>query len=231
MIRGRVYEGAKESKKYTREYITLDGTNLENEYGLKLTDYDIGAPTVLTNYIDVPGRPGMLDATLALNGKVNYQNRTVSCTFHVSNLRHEEYTELLNTLLTAYQGVEAKMVFSFDPDWYYKGRFEITGTKSNDVAADITFSSSYVFPYKLEKVTEEKAISTSGTVTLTGKAYNGMLTVNASVASMTVTYAGTTYTLAKGDNKLPEIHLKEGSNSLTVKGSGTVKFTYERGVL
>lgn len=231
MIRGKRYEGAKPTRDYKRATVTIDGVNLETAYGLKLTEYDIGSPTILTNYIDVPGRPGMLDATLALNGKVNYTKRSVSAEFHVSDLTHDGYADLMQTLRTKYHGVEAKMKFSFDSDWYYKGRFEVSGTKSNDVSADIEISSSNVFPYKLEETTVSKTVGSSSSVTLVGKAYNGALTINASVASMTVTFAGATYTLAKGNNLVPEIHLSEGNNTLTFKGSGTVKVTYERGVL
>lgn len=231
MIRGRQYDGAKETQAYKRAYAMLGNENLENLYGLKLKSYSIGSPYILTNYIDVPGRAGKLDATLALNGKVNYTVRSVSAQFHVSNLRHDAYTELLEKLYKRYHGTENKLAFSFDPDWYYKGRFEVSGTKENDISADIEFTSDNVFPYKLEQTTVSASVSISTSVTLLGKAYNSALTINASTASMTVTFAGTTYTLVKGDNLVPELHLSEGDNVLTFQGLGTVRVTYERGVL
>ena len=43
-----------------------------------LTDADIGFPEVRTNYVDVPGRDGMLDLSTALDGEIHYQDRTIT---------------------------------------------------------------------------------------------------------------------------------------------------------
>lgn len=231
MIRGRKYEGAKETRTYKRAYVTLDEDNLEEDWGLKLTDYDIGDPDILTKYIDVPGRPGMLDATLALNGKVNYTKRTITAEFHVSNTTRRQFAVLMRQLWASYHGIENQLVFSFDSGWYYKGRFEISGEMKSDVSADIKITCKNTFPYKLKAEKVTASIGSSTAVTCTGSAYTGALTINCTVASNTVTFGGTTYTLVKGDNLVPEIHLSSGSNTLTFKGSGTVTITYERGVL
>jgi hypothetical protein len=50
-----------------------------------------------------------------------------------------------------------------------------------------------------------------------------------SSAVMTVTFGGTVYNLAIGDNTIPEINLVEGNNTLLFTGTGTVVITYQRG--
>lgn len=214
----------------SRAYVTVNGKNLAQEYGMNLTSYSVGTPVPLVKLIDVPGRPGKLDATLALNGKVNYSTRPVTAEFHLRNSTYPDFQTLLSNLLKLFNGTESKVVFSTDPDWYYKGRFTIDVKKSNPITATVTLSCQEAFPYKLESITVEDTISSSKYVYCTGKDYNGSVTIYAS-ASMQVTFSGTTYQLKSGDNLIPEIHFANGSNSLRFAGTGTVRITYERGIL
>lgn len=209
-------------------YATLGGMNLRQRFGMNLLSYNVGAPVPLIKIIDVPGKPGGLDATLALNGKVNLVSRPITAEFHIRNNPYEDWHTLLSNLLQLFNGTESRLSFSTDPDWYYKGRFLIDPNKSNDVTSTITISCEAAFPYKLETVTVEDTISSSKYVYCTGLEYNGPVTIYAS-ASMQVTFSGITYQLGTGNNSVPEIHLGTGSNSLRFAGTGTVRITYERG--
>lgn len=223
------YETRPETYNASRAYVTLGEKNLAETYGMHLISYNVGTPTPLVKLIDVPGRPGKLDATLALNGKVNYTTRKVTAEFHVRYNPYPDFETLLSTLLALFNGKESKMVISTDPDWYYKGRFTIDRKKSNPITSRITITCKEAFPYKLEEITVEDTISSSKYVYCTGKEYNGTLTIYAS-AAMQVTFSGSTYQLAAGNNIVREIHLNSGSNSLRFVGTGTVKITYERGI-
>lgn len=226
----RLYLTRQESRNNSHAYATLNGTNLLTTYAMELQSYDVGTPEPVIKLIEVPGRPGKLDATLALNGKVNYSTRSVKAVFHIRDITQDAYLTLLATLYKLYNGTESKLVFSNDPSWYYKGRFTVKPSKSNPVTATITLECTNAFPYKLESVTVEQSISSSGYVYCTGKDYNGAVTIYASVA-MSVTFSGTTYQLSAGNNSVPEIHFSSGSNSLRFVGTGTVRVTYERGIL
>lgn len=231
----------------SKAYVLLGGHNSYEDFGMNLVSYDIGNPVPLTNYIDVPGRPGMLDATLALNGKVNYINRSVSMEFRVVHNPYKDWHTLISNLWAILEGIETQVVFCNDPEWYYKGRFSVSSEKSNEVTSTVTISCEYTFPYKLDNTGEnynwdfdptdftasqdpDIKISSSGTVTCEGYAYNGIVTIYSS-AVMQVAFDGTTYQLAVGENIMYEIHLEEGSNSLVFTGTGTVRIMYERGVL
>lgn len=209
-------------------YATLGGVNLKTRFGMNLLSYNVGAPVPLIKIIEVPGKPGGLDATLALNGKVNLVSRPITATFHVRNNPYEDWHTLLSSVLQLFNGVESKLYISTDPDWYYKGRFLIDPDKSNEVSSQITVSCDAAFPYKLETITVEDTISSSKYVYCTGLEYNGPVTIYVSSA-MQVTFDGTTYQLSTGNNTVPEIHLTTGSNSLRFTGTGTVRITYERG--
>ena len=226
----RLYLTRQESRTNSHAYATLNGTNLLTAYAMELLSYDVGSPEPIIKLIEVPGKPGKLDATLALNGKVNYLNRSVTAEFHIRDITQDAFQTLISTLFKLYQGTESKLSFSNDPNWYYKGRFKVSPSKSNPVTGNITLECDNAFPYKLESVTVEDTISSSKYVYCTGKDYNGAVTIYAS-AAMSVTFGGTTYQLSAGNNSVPEIHFASGSNSLRFVGTGTVRITYERGVL
>lgn len=197
---------------------------------MKLLSYEVGSPVPLIKLIDVPGRAGKLDATLALNGKVNYTTRPVSAVFHIRNITYEDWHILLSELHSLFQGTESKLIFSTDSRWHYKGRFTIVPEKTNPVTGKITIQCSEAFPYKLEDYEVQATISSSRYVTCIGETYNGTVTIYASTA-MSVTFAGVTYQLVTGHNIMWDIHIKKGNNSLRFVGTGTVKISYERGIL
>lgn len=210
-------------------YVTLNNINLEQEYGMKLTTFTISSPSPITKYIDVPGRPGKLDATLALNGKVNLSTRQVSATFHVRDCTYSDWHTLLSVLNTAFNGTESKIVFSSDPNWYYKGRFKIDTKKSNQITSTITISCNEVFPYKLESFSEYYNISSTLQIIVTGKEYNSTMTICSS-SVLSLVFEGTTYQIIPGTNMMYAIHLKNGNNTLYFSGTGSVTILFERGV-
>lgn len=219
-----------ESKTRHHAYAFVNGINMLTQYGMELLSYDTGSPEPLVRIIDVPGRPGGLDATLALTGKVNYKSRAVKVEFYIPDITHEDYTTLKANLLKLYDGMELKIKLSTDPDYYYKGRFTLSFVKSNPVSAHVIFECANAFPYKLEEITVQDTISGSKNVACTGKDYNSAVTINAS-AAMSVTYGSKTYQLSSGNNAVPEIHFSSGNNTMRFVGTGSVTIKYERGIL
>lgn len=232
-----------------RAYAEVNGVNMRLQYGLNLLSYNVGSPVPDIRLIEVPGRPGKLDATLALNGKVNYLTRPVEATFHIRNNSYEDWHDMLSQVLELLDGTESRIVFSTDPNWYYKGRFTIEPTKTNEVTSQIVISCADAFPYKLDasQITSDwqfdptvfangvthapdKTISSSGDVVCVGYDYNGTVTIYTS-AVMSVTFDSVTYQLVRGKNTIREIHFQKGNNTLHFTGSGRVRVEYERGIL
>jgi len=213
-------------------YATINGTNMLTTYKMELLDYDTGSPVALTKYIEVPGRPGLLDATLALNGKVNYSTRPIMIMFHIRDIKTAEYMALKSTLMKLFNGTESKVVFSPDPDWYYKGRFKLEFERENNVTAKVTFTCDEAFPYKLEEYTVEYDMTSSSYRYPQGKTYNGPVTFTTNKAA-SVSYKGTVYQLVAGENVIPEIHFTSGSNTVrfNLSEATTITLTYERGEL
>lgn len=226
----RFYLTRKEKRKNSHAYATINGINLLTEYKMELLSYDIGSPVPLIKLIDVPGRAGKLDATLALNGKVNYTTRPVSAVFHIRDITYENWHTLISELYALLQGTESKLVFNTEPRWHYKGRFTIVPEKTNPVTGTIEIECSETHPYKLEDYEVQATISNSKYVTCVGEMYNDTVTIYASTA-MSVTFNGVTYQLVAGNNIMWDIHMKKGNNSLRFVGTGNIKIAYERGIL
>ena len=77
---------------------------------------------------------------------------------------------------------------------------------------------------------ENILVSGSTTVVIVGKRKKTYPTITASSA-MTVAYNGATYNLTEGINKLYDMILDEGENTLTFSGSGSVLIEYTGGSL
>lgn len=230
------YLKRKELRTYPHVYATLNGINLQTSYGMELVAYDVGEPQPLINLIAVPGRPGKLDATLALNGKVNYISRSVRAEFVIRDITYDEWQSRISTLFPLFQGVESKLTISTDPNYYYKGRFLISKEKNNPVTGSIVLECTEAFPYKLETVTvEDTRTAEQKSVNVLGGAYNGAVSIYAS-STGDVTFLNDkgiydSVRLKAGTNAVPELHLRQGSNTLLFSYTGAVRITWERGIL
>ena len=202
-------------------------------------------PEALTNYVDVSGIDGPLDLSTALTGFLLYGNRTGSWEFLVKKRVlpwQTEYMQLLNKLHG--KRIE-KLILEDDPEYYYKGRTFVEGWKSDKANTFVTISYE-LQPYKYEMtnslepwlwdpfsfetgiIREYGELAVSGTlkVTIPGTSRPYIPTITAS-AAMTVTYKGTVYNLAAGENFIDAIMITEETAELTFSGTGTVSILYQ----
>lgn len=105
-------------------------------------------PGVRTNYIEIPGMDGILDATELLSGRPLYENRTGSNEFYVMNGYGSwagRYSEIMNYL----HGKKVKAILEDDPFYYYYGRMTVNQWKSEKDWSKITLDYDF-YPYKME---------------------------------------------------------------------------------
>lgn len=206
-------------------------------------------PSVKTNYVDIPGGDGSLDLTTAISGRAGFKDRSGSFTFYVAN-GYKEWQEVYSEVMGYLHGKKLKAILEDDPNYYYEGRFAVSSWQSDKDYSSITIS--YVVgPYKrsivaagedwlwdtfnfdTDMIQSYRDLTVDGTLTLSigGDDMPNAPTIITSVAGMTVTYNGETYTLNKGTNYIPELTMSEDTNTLTFKGNGTITVKYERGRL
>lgn len=211
-------------------------------------------PKVQKEFIDIPGMDGSLDASQALDGLVHYEDRSYEQEFYIVKEEpdwHTIYSSLLNTL----HGRHVLMIFDDDPIWYYEGRLEV-GEPKPDEAGYITIPiKGTLKPYKYNVTTstdedwlwdpfdfeegvireyKDIEIVDSGTVTVVGSLMPVVPTitvVSEDGTGMTVTYAGRTYQLVDGDNRIPAMTIQADDYDMVFRGTGTVTIYFREGSL
>lgn len=95
------------------------------DYGMYLaTAPDFGTPEPKTEYVDIPGRDGVLDYTESATGEVKYSNREMVFTF--AKMIDPEYREQFRSeLWNDLHGKTAEIIYDLDADWYYTGRCSV----------------------------------------------------------------------------------------------------------
>lgn len=104
---------------------------------LKIHGYGIGTPEPNLNYVEVPGRNGVLDLTSVM-GPVTFKNRSVyfgAIEYADAPAHISRYSEILNK----YHGKQVKIVFADDKEYYYTGRCLVSAEYENNMVRGIEF--------------------------------------------------------------------------------------------
>ena len=202
-----------------------------NDLRLKLAPFSPTPATPQTNFLKVPGRDGWLDLTEA-NGEVKYDSREFKFTFYMTPEEGITFDERLTKVADALNGLHCKITLDRDPEYYWVGRCAVSKYTQKKNIGEIVVKAT-VEPYKLKQNETVVTAELSG-VEETVVVENGRMPsvpVIECENGGTVAFNGNTYTLKAGANKILDIRFKEGSNTLTLSGNGTIKLTYQEGAL
>lgn len=225
--------------------VTFGDKHSFDDFGIYLTSKTINPPEPQTNTISVPLRDGSIDLTESLTNDVKYNDRKINMTFSVIHPM-EQWSDKVSEIENYLHGKLIKVVFDDDQNFYYMGRLKVNEWSSQksigklvieciadpykyDVQGDWLWDP---FDFENDCISESENIIVSGStsVVIVGKRKKTYPTITAS-AAMSVSYNGTTYNLTEGINKLYEMILDEGENTLTFNGSGSVLIEYTGGSL
>lgn len=215
-------------------------------------DYDlvyhtavIPTATPKTESIDIPYRDGVIDLTEA-NGKefIRYNSRQISIT--LVDLEYSDHFDVkFSKLKRDIHGKRLKIIFDFDPSYYYLGRIinfsdveRVSKSGRVVITAEVdpfkysihTNADNWLwdpFCFETDIIPNGANISVNGTTLL--DFYTGDQTVIPTfkvTGTVTMTLRGKTFTLKDGKNY--DIIFYAGSNPVTLRGSGTVTVDYER---
>lgn len=232
------------------EGVSFNGTHNYNDWGIIMTDMDIGLPEVQTNYVEVPGRDGPIDLSTALTGEVKYNQRTLTFTFEtVDRISKSNWASLLSKIATDIHGQRLMIVLDDDKEFYYMGRCALDEYKTQYGLQTITIVCD-CDPYKYDSLSPGTPWLWDPFSFVDGIIYNNQMEVDGTAvgeyinrakrvtptficsADMTVTVNGYTYSLKAGTNYIYEITLDPNTTTeMTFTGYGTVNVTYETGVL
>lgn len=227
--------------------VTFGTKNSYDDFGLILTDKDIGFPEPKLEKVDVIGADGVIDLSEVLNDDIKYKTRKLQFTFTV--LKGNKYwASTVADIANYLHGKKLRIQMDFDPVYYYTGRCKINSFKTSKRLCTITIDAECE-PYRLdingngEKWLWDTFSFQNGFIRVNAVTVNGSLQVNLQnqrkivsptftcSTAMTVTFDGVTYNLPKGKTQVLGIRLQYGTNYVTFKGNGTVKIEYQGGAL
>lgn len=227
--------------------VTFGTKNSYDDFGLILTDKDIGFPEPKLEEVDVIGADGVIDLSEVLNDDIKYKTRKLQFIFTI--LKGNKYwASTVADVANYLHGKKLRIQMDFDPAYYYTGRCKINSFKTSKRLCTITIDAECE-PYRLdingngEKWLWDTFSFQNGFIRVNAVTVNGSLQVNLQnqrkivsptftcSTAMTVTFDGVTYNLPKGKTQVLGIRLQYGTNYVTFKGNGTVKIEYQGGAL
>lgn len=227
------------------------------DWGMAIGNNDIiGDVSWETNYIDVPGMDGFLDASEAITGRVIYKDRPIKIELGGKRDRNS-WDIFVSDIRNLVEGKEIKVVFDNDPGFYWIGRASIKDFDRTREIGRFTIAIQKADPYKYNVAdsTEdwlwdpfdfETGIIDEGTeLTLTAsggpKSYTIVPDSMPFVPIIQVARIGAAglkmevnqeqYTLVQGKNRFADIVVEKEDVTLTFTGDGTLTIRYRRGSL
>ena len=229
--------------------ITIGNKNTWDDWHLVPTSRPlVNPPRVKTKYIDIPGASGSIDLTDVISGKPIYDNRTGNWEFFVINSKqlepnssYGEWYSRYTSIMQYLQGQEFDAILDDDDQYYYTGRFSVSGWSSEKGNSIITISYN-VDPYKRERFRDAKhwlwnpfnfengIIRGYANFIVRGQLsviYDALEltetpTITCSTNGTTLTFNGVTYELLEGANEMVGMTFQEGPNPLTFNGNGRI---------
>lgn len=203
-----------------------------NDLNLILAPFTPEPATPQTNLLTVPGRDGYLDLTEA-NGEVKFNSRDFKFTFTIADDDALTFDERLTAVSNALNGKRCNITLDRDPDFYWVGRCAVDAYDQEKNVGKIVVRAT-VEPYKLRQsasVTSFALTSEERTVTLENDRMASVPVIACTEDGAVVGFGGKVFTLNAGTSRILDIRFVEGSNVLTLSGTGYITFTWQEGAL
>lgn len=215
--------------------VLFDDIHSFRDLNLVLAPFTLVPAKLKTNYIDVEGRDGSIDATEA-TGKKIYSDREFSFTFTVFPGDTLTFEERQTVVSNALNGKRCKITIEKDPEYYLDGRTTVNEYFANKKLRQIVVGVRCA-PYKLkqnETVASFDLNSNEQKTIILQNSKKQVVPIIETSGSVTVTFGTYSKTYYAGTRKDLNICLLEGDNTLNLKASSsaaTIKFTYQEGDL
>ena len=184
------------------------------DFGVILTEQNIGLPSPKTYTVNIEGMDGALDLSECF-GEMKYENRTIKFTFESIDKITDWQAKMIK-ISSFLHGQKMKITTWSDPNFHYIGRCQIDEYNSNSKLGKIVISCDCEpFKYK-QNITTFNLVEGSNTV------QNSRMTVYADLINEAeITINGKTYNAGA---HLRTIKLTSGTNNLNSSGSATLIF-------
>lgn len=220
------------------------------EYRMKLKERLAPTPEENTITEEVPFMQGSYDFSMILGERI-YKNRTLSYRFEVEerNYQHRKVDEIVlkNWLMKRGWG---KLYDDHDDGYYYWAKCTSVTVEDDHVYGRLLISISFeAYPFMRARLEEghdiwdefnfeldysqpnDFSINGSSTVNLMNVGSAGVVPTIKASSEMTIIKNGVTYTVPAGESKSESFRLEIGENTMTINGTGTIKFIFYKELL
>lgn len=224
------------------------------DWELTVTNNDyIGEPEQETNYIDVPGRNGFIDASETVSGRRIFKSRVIR--IELGGIRKRlTWDTVISTFRNKIHGETVHLTFDNDISHYWVGRCYIEDFDRARKVGTFVLTIPYAEPYKynIEQSSEpwkwdpfsfvDGIALNLGDLVINGQQSVTIPSGNMEVSPtfivsrlsgvLTMTDGENTYALTSGSNRFPDLFVNGDSEvALTFTGSATVSIVYRGGSL
>lgn len=229
--------------------VKINDYHMLNDLGLALSRTDcVQPPEVKTHIEDIPGADGAADLTDSLIGRPTYYNREIKMEFG-RGLDRLKWPAMYSRIMELFHGKKVKVIFDDDPSYYYTGRAAVSDYNRIQTLGTILITVT-AEPYKYELlsslddwlwdlldfdngvVRDYKDLKVDGqlNVRIVGRS-KVIVPLIISDTEMIVEWHGVQYPLVAGNNKIYDIEIEDGENTITFIGTGTISIDYRGGIL
>lgn len=201
-----------------------------NTWGILMTpNWEIGLPEVKEKKVDIEGADGEKDYTEFFGG-VKYGNRSLQWEFvYPTVMTTSEFAQKVTEIADALHGQKMQIVADDDRDYFYTGRARIAGYSLKDGIGTIDIvADAEPYKMKVEKTAISAVLDGAKDIYLVN-ARKSVVPEITSDAAVTIKFGESTFSHGAGTFRIPELQLEEGTNLLTVTGTGNIKFEYREG--
>lgn len=184
------------------------------DFGVILTEQNIGLPSPKTYSVSIEGMDGSLDLSECF-GEMKYENRTLKFTFESIEKITDWQAKMIN-ISSFLHGQKMKIKTWSEPDFYYVGRCQIDEYNSSQRLGKIVISCDCEpFKYK-QNITTFNLTEGTNTINNSRMTVYADLINEAEITINTKVYSAGTH--------LRAIKLTSGANTLNSSGNATLNF-------
>lgn len=215
--------------------VIINGLNTKEDLGMvMLDDLSISAPSLKSEYVDVPGMNGALDYTDALTGYPLYNMRDIGFTLF-GRYDTDELTQIRDYLFKHYNGRTCDVVTPDKPGYHWHGRVTV-GALQSYRGGRIPISI-HAQPYRLKDtmttLTHSLSAGTAQDISLTCEGMPTLPKYTCTSACTLTDEDGNTYSLSAGTSaQFPALMLSEDM-TITAEAAtaGTLTIEFQEGTL
>ena len=178
---------------------------------------------------NVPGADGQLDLSFGLGGDTKYNNRTITLKFVMADYEYQ-WDEIFSEILVLLHGKRFHVLIDPEQDYYWDAFCSVDSTSSDRNKGTVVVQLDCA-PYKYKDITLSTTATSAGVTVTANVTHKTVVPAVTCVTDITITYNGDTFSFSAGTHKDLAFRLPAGSNSLVVKGSGSVTIAYSDGSL